>query len=134
MVLAGRYPSADDSVEASLSPKIRGLSVFCFVFFCIAGIANAQQEQGWFRTGTGLGMEKPRIAVPDFAPRSDGAKSHSILFTTVVRDDLSFSGIIDLVSPSFYPTQPLTQPGELHNLTWTDSPLNANFVAFGYLT
>jgi TolB protein len=52
-----------------------------------------------------------------------------------VRDDLSFSGIVDLVSPSFYPaTPPLTQPGELRNLTWTDPPLNSNFVAFGYLT
>jgi TolB protein len=79
-------------------------------------------------------MEKPRIAVPDFTPKSDEAKAHGALFTSVVRDDLSFSGIIDLVSPSFYPTQPLTQPGELRNLTWTDPPLNSNFVAFGYLT
>ena len=95
----------------------------------------ARAQEGWFRAGTGIGMEKPRIAVPDFAPRSNEATSHATLFTNVVRDDLSFSGILDLVSPSFYPTTPpLTQPGELRFLTWTDPPLNSNFVAFGYLT
>lgn len=92
------------------------------------------QAQDWFRAGTGLGVEKPRIAVPDFAPRSDNAKSHADLFTKVVRDDLDFSGIIDLVSPSFYPQQVLSQPTELRNLTWTDPPLNSNYVAFGNLT
>jgi TolB protein len=90
--------------------------------------------QDWFRTGTGLGVEKPRIAVPDFAPRVDNAKSHSGLFTQTVRDDLAFSGVIDLVSPSFYPTTVPTAPNELQKLTWTDPPLNSNFVAFGNLT
>ena len=113
--------------------RTRGL-ILSFLVFSTAAVVSAQQEQGWFRTGTGIGEEKPRIAVPDFVPRSEEAKSHSALFTSVVRDDLSFSGILDLVSPSFYPTEPLSQPGELRNLTWTDAPLNSNFVAFGYLT
>jgi TolB protein len=90
--------------------------------------------QDWFRTGTGLGVEKPRIAVTDFAARVDAAKNHSGLFTQTVRDDLSFSGVIDLVSPSFYPVTVPTAPNELQKLTWTDQPLNANFVAFGNLT
>jgi TolB protein len=119
-------------LEASLSLRIRAL-VVCLVIVSTAAIATAQ-EQGWFRTGTGIGEEKPRIAVPDFVPRSDEAKAHAALFTGVVRDDLSFSGIVDLVSPSYYPTQPLSQPQELRNLTWTDAPLNSNFVAFGYFT
>ncbi len=65
-------------------------------------------------------MEKPRIAVADFAPHEDASKSHSALFTNVVRDDLSFSGVVELVSPSFYPAQVPSQPGELRNLAWTD--------------
>ena len=89
--------------------------------------------QDWFRTGTGLGVEKPRVAVADFAPRGDNAKSHSQLFTQVVRDDLQFSGILDLVSPSFYPPQAPTQPSELKNEEWTAPQLNANLVAFGNL-
>jgi len=90
--------------------------------------------QDWFKVRTGLGVDKPRIAVTDFAPRADNAKSHAALFTQTVRDDLSFSGVIELVSPSFYPTQVPTEPQQLQKSTWTDPPLNANFVAFGNLT
>ena len=100
------------------------------VFF----LAKPAAAQDWFRTGTGLGVEKPRVAVAGFAPRADAAKSHSVLFTQVVRDDLQFSGILELVSPSFYPTQVPTIPSELRNLTWTDAPVNANLVAFGNLS
>jgi TolB protein len=96
---------------------------------------SAAQTQGWFRAGTGLGdLNKPRIAVADFAAREDSSKSHSQLFTQVVRDDLQFSGIVELVSPSFYPTQIPTQPSELQNAVWVQQPLNANLVAFGNLT
>jgi TolB protein len=90
--------------------------------------------QDWFRTGTGLGVEKPRIAVSDFVSKSDSAKSHSALFTAVVRDDLAFSGILDLASPSFYPPTAPSQPGELRMLDWSESPINANFLAFGNLS
>ena len=119
-------------MEASLSLKIPALILLSLI---VLATKLVSAQEGWFRTGTGIGMEKPRIAVPDFAPRSTEATSHATLFTNVVRDDLSFSGILELVSPSFYPTtQPLTQPGELRFLTWTDPPLNSNFVAFGNLT
>lgn len=95
----------------------------------------AAQKEDWFRAGTGLGdVSKPRVAVADFAPRVDAAKAHSSLFTQVVRDDLQFSGILELISPSFYPQEAPTQPSELRNLTWTDPPLNANLVAFGNLS
>ena len=79
-------------------------------------------------------MEKPRIAVADFAPREDASKSHSQLFTQVVRDDLQFSGIVDLVSPSFYPLKAPTLPTELNNADWVTPQINANLVAFGNLT
>jgi TolB protein len=92
------------------------------------------QQQDWFRIGTGLGVEKPRVAVADFAPKADAAKSHSVLFTQVVRDDLGFSGILDVASPSFYPTTQPSVPSELKYVAWSDSPINAHFVAFGNLT
>src|ERR1700719_530461 len=101
------------------------------LFLCCGSTAFAQD---WVHTGTGLGLEKPRIAVTDFAPRADNTKMHSQLFTQVVRDDLQFSGIVDLVSPSFYPTQVPTVPSELRNLDWTTPQHNANLVAFGNLT
>jgi TolB protein len=96
--------------------------------------AGAQEKQAWFRIGTGLGIERLRVAVADFGPRVDTAKTHSGQFTQIVRDDLQFSGIIDLVSPSFYPTQALTQPSELQYTAWTDPNVKANYVAFGNIT
>ena len=106
----------------------------CVLLFCGLFLPGRAAAQAWFTSGTGLGVEKPRLAVADFAPREDPAKPHSQLFTQVVRDDLQFSGIVDLVSPSFYPTQVPTQPSELHNADWTTTQVNANLVAFGNLT
>ncbi|MBZ5701511.1 MAG: translocation protein TolB [Acidobacteriia bacterium] len=90
--------------------------------------------QDWFRTGTGLGVEKPRVAVADFAPRSGAAQPHSKLFTDVVREDLQFSGILDLVSPSFYPKQVPSVPAELKPLDWNEPPASAHLAAFGNLS
>ncbi len=59
------------------------------------------RAQDWIKTGTGLGLEKPRVAVADFAPRADQAKNHSALFSQVVRDDLQFSGILESGQPQF---------------------------------
>src|ERR1700730_11955132 len=82
----------------------------------------------------GRAVENPLLAVADFAPRADTARPHSQLFTQVLRDDLQFSGIVDLVSPSFYPIQVPTVAPELRNLDWTTPQINANLVAFGNLT
>jgi TolB protein len=101
------------------------------VILCFGRTARAQD---WVHAQTGLGMEKPRLAASDFAPRSDGAKNHSQLFTQVLRDDLAFSGILDLVSPSFYPQQVPSVPAELNTAAWTEQPINANMLAFGNLT
>ena len=113
--------------------RSRGIQ-FCFGLFVLICFSGPAIAQDWFKTGTGLGVEKPRVAVADFAARADNAKSHSQLFTQVVRDDLQFSGILDLVSPSFYPQQVPSQPSELKNEDWTGPQLNANLVAFGNLT
>jgi TolB protein len=106
-----------------------------FVVLALAFLAAARPApaQDWFRVSTGLGVEKPRVAVADFAPKSDTAKSHSALFTQVVREDLGFSGILDMASPSFYPQAQPTVPSELRYTAWSDSPVNAHFVAFGNL-
>src|SRR5690242_2299404 len=104
--------------------------------FCVAAVPlNAgQSQQAWFRTGTGLGVEKIRLAVADFGPRADNARTHSQQFTQVVRDDLQFSGVLDLVSPSFYPAQSPTMPSELQVAAWTDPNVKAHYVAFGNLS
>jgi len=116
------------------SSALRRALLVVFTLAAIAGARPAFSQQDWFKIGTGLGQEKPRVAVADFAPRSDTAKSHGALFTQVVRDDLAFSGILDMVSPSFYPQAQPSVPNELRYVAWTDSPVNAHFVAFGNLS
>ncbi|HSC46242.1 MAG TPA: hypothetical protein VLC94_10435 [Candidatus Acidoferrum sp.] len=117
----------------SLSPLRKCLFALLALTILMTARPAAGQAQDWFRISTGLGVQKPRVAVADFAPKSDTAKSHSALFTQVVRDDLSFSGILELASPSFYPPAQPTIPAELRYTAWSDSPVNAQFVAFGNL-
>jgi TolB protein len=90
--------------------------------------------QDWFRTGTGLGVAKPRVAVADFAPRTPAAESLSALFSEVVRNDLDYSGVIEMVSKSFYPLRSPSLPGELTDNSWSEPPASAMFLAFGNLT
>jgi TolB protein len=88
----------------------------------------------WFQTGTGIGVQAIRVAVADFGPQADNAKTHAGQFTQIVRDDLQFSGIVELVSPSFYPTQPTTMPSQLQYSAWTDPQVKAHYVAFGNIS
>ena len=111
----------------------------CLLSFTALGLlatgACAQEGQApWIRTGTGLGVEKIRIAVSEFGPRADNAKTHSEQFTQIVRDDLQFSGMIELLSPSFNPAVSPTTPGELKYPDWTNPQVNVHYVAFGNLS
>ena len=116
--------------------SIRGFRLLALVLFVSQlFICGPSFGQDWIHAETGLGAEnKPRIAVADFAARQDTTKMHSGLFTQVVRDDLSYSGIVDLVSPSFYPAQQPSTPSELRYMDWTANNLNAQYVAFGNLS
>jgi TolB protein len=104
------------------------------VFVLLLLLGRSAMAQDWFRIGTGLGEAKPRVAIADFAARSDAAKSRAALFTQIVRDDIEFSGVLEVPSPSFYPPQSPTVPAELKYAVWTEPPNNANLVAFGNLS
>jgi TolB protein len=114
----------------SFAKHVRWLLFVVAILF----VARSAMAQDWIRTGTGLGQAKPRVALADFGPRSDSAKSHASLFTQVVRDDLQFSGILELASPSFYPPQAPTVPTDLKPGAWLDPPANAFYVGFGNLS
>jgi TolB protein len=115
----------------TLSAKFISLLALLAAILCVGASTLAQD---FVHAQTGLGKEKPRIAVADFAARNDSTKTHSQAFTQIVRDDLAFSGILELVSPSFYPTQVPSVPGELKNPAWKDPQVNADMVAFGNMT
>src|SRR5262249_11418788 len=89
------------------------------------------KAQEWFRTATGLGVAKARVAVADFAPRAASVQPHSKLFTDVVREDLQFSGVLEVVSPSFYPVPPPSLPSELKQQAWANPPASSHLVGFG---
>jgi TolB protein len=111
----------------------RFLRRLLFIFSLVL-LGRSAMAQDWFRTGTGLVEAKPRVAIADFAARSDAAQSHAALFTQVVRDDIQFSGVLEVPSPSFYPPQPPSLPAELKYAVWTAPPTAANFVGFGNLS
>ena len=93
-----------------------------------------ESQQDWFRTGTGVGVEKVRLAVPAFAARSAEVQTAASVFYAVLRDDLETSGVVDLVSPSFQPLQVPSLPGELNAKAWLQAPTGAHMVAYGNLS
>ena len=71
------------------------------LFFCaLSGSAFAQD---WVKTGTSLGVEKVRLAVPDFKPSSTDPQNAALLktFNDTLWNDLDVSGVVELVSKSF---------------------------------
>lgn len=102
-----------------------GMSLFC--------VAKPVAAQDWFKTGTGLGVTKARLALADTAARSTFAQPLPKTFHDVVWADLEYSGILDMVSPSFYPLQTPGQPSELKAQDWAAAPANAYMVAYGNL-
>jgi len=93
-------------------------------------------SQDWIRTGTGLGVEKIRLAVPDFKPAINDAdtKRLTTAFSVTLWNDLQAAGIFDLVSPSFYPLANPGTPQEVSLGQWSDPPPNASMLAFGNAT
>jgi TolB protein len=98
------------------------------------GTAHCASAQDWFSTGTGLGVSKVRLAVPETAVRTAGAQPFQKTFHDVLWADLSYSGIVDMVSESFYPLAAPSQPSELNAQQWSAAPCSAYMVAYGNLS
>jgi TolB protein len=96
---------------------------------------TCSQAQDWIRTGTGLGVEKVRLAVPDFKPGTQDPKNTELLkvFNETLFNDLDNAGIFDMVSKSFYPLDVPGNPAEVHFDGWSNPPVNASMLAFGDL-
>ena len=92
-------------------------------------------SQDWIRTGTGLGVEKIRLAVPDFKSSTQDAKNTDLLkaFNDTLWNDLDNAGIFDMVSKSFYPLGPVGSPPDVKFEAWSAPPPNAAMLAFGNL-
>jgi TolB protein len=104
-------------------------------FVILVLLAVPATAQDWIRTGTGLGMEKARLAASDFKPSTQDPNNAELLktFNTTLWNDLDNAGIFDMVSKSFYPLEVPGNPAEVHFEAWNAPPPNAAFLAFGDL-
>lgn len=110
--------------------KKHRVALLCLTIGFWTGTAQAQD---WFRTGTGLGVEKARVAVADFAARTPGSQALTKAFNDALSADLEYCGILELVSKSFFPLQIPSVPGQLRHAEWNAAPAGAHFVAYGNL-
>ena len=118
-----------------IGPKLRHyqkIAVTLLVAFLVIG-ASFASAQDWIRTGTGLGVEKVRLAVPDFklVTNDTGTQGLASTFNVTLWNDLQSAGIFDMVSKSFYPLSVPGAPQEVHLSDWGSPPPNANMLAFG---
>ncbi|HEV2288133.1 MAG TPA: hypothetical protein VGR81_04185 [Candidatus Acidoferrales bacterium] len=105
-----------------------GIAAFVF------GAATNTMAQGRIETGILSGVQKVNLAVPQFASRDAQSSPLQLVFHQVVMDDLNYSGIVDVVSTSFYPLDDPSMPSELKPQEWAAAPCNALDIAFGNLT
>ncbi|MBZ5720499.1 MAG: Tol-Pal system beta propeller repeat protein TolB [Acidobacteriia bacterium] len=91
--------------------------------------------QDWIRTGTGLGVEKVRLAVPEFKASTPDPRNPDLLktFNDTLWNDLDNAGIFDMVSKSFFPLAAPGSPNEVKFDAWSEPPPNASMLAFGNL-
>jgi len=103
------------------------------VVFLASAPSHAQQD--WIRTGTGLGVEKVRLASADFKASSPDPRNTALLkaFNDTLWNDLDNAGIFDMVSKSFYPLSTPASPGEVKFTEWSAPPPSASMLAFGGL-
>jgi TolB protein len=128
--------------------KARCLIWMALSIFALSIASFAQEDV--IRTGTNLGVQKVRIAVPDFKGTNAALLT---TFNNVLFSDLENSGIFDVVSKSFIPTTVPADPQELCAApanapsptpsapgqqqtcpglsVWGNPPVNAAIVAFG---
>ena len=103
---------------------------FAAMLFCFAGSANVL-AQDWIKTGTGLGVERIRMAVPEFKAANQDPRNTELLrtFNETLWNDLSNAGIFEMVSKSFYPLGQVGAPGDVKFEAWgrvrTTSPFKA---------
>jgi TolB protein len=118
---------------ARLMSRLRGLGALLATLVALAFLSHTVSAQDWIRTGTGLGVEKVRLAASDFKPTTQDPNTSALLkvFNDTLWNDLDNAGIFEMVSKSFYPTDVPGNPAEVHFDAWSSPPPNASMLAFG---
>ena len=103
--------------------------VISVLLLCTA--SRAQNDL--IRTGTGIGMDRTRLAVSSFFTSPDNAPLARVLDDTLW-NDLDYAGIFELASKSMYPLSLPARPADMKLEQWRDPPLNAQMVVLGNLS
>lgn len=109
---------------------------FAVLWTVLLLLTAAMMGQDTIRTGIGVGGEKIRIAVPNFAVTGQDGAAQPLnkTFNEVLFNDLSAAGIFDVVSRSFYPLGNFAGPQDMKLDVWAAAPVKSAMVAFGNLS
>jgi len=124
---------------ATRTPRPRGRFSWKLYAFLVAAVTalsiSPALAQDWIRTGTGLGVQKVRLAAADFKASTQDPKNADLLktFNETLWNDLDNAGIFDMVSKSFYPLGEAGTPADVKFEAWNSPPPNASMLAFGNL-
>ncbi len=124
---------------ATRTPRPRGRFPWKLYAFLVAVVTALSippaLAQDWIRTGTGLGVQKVRLAAADFKASTQDPKNADLLktFNETLWNDLDNAGIFDMVSKSFYPLGEVGTPADVKFEAWNNTPPNASMLAFGNL-
>ncbi len=112
--------------------KMTTMRPFWLLLLALSLIVPAS-AQDWIKTGTGLGVDKVRLAAADFKTSTQDSKNADLLktFNDTLWNDLSNAGIFDMVSKSFYPLGAVGAPADIKFEGWSAPPPNAAMLAFG---
>ena len=113
---------------------MRRITAFLLVVCIALAAPDLRAQEDWIRTGTGLGQEKVRLAVPEFQLTSGATPASDTLrkvFNDTLWNDLESAGIFDMVSKSFYPLSQPAQPAGVVLDAWGNPPASAGMLAFG---
>ena len=113
--------------------RVAGPLALLAIWTSVALVPASAQDT--FTTGTNLGQERARIAVPDFKGSNQDPRNTELLrtFNDTLWNDLNNSGIFDMASKSFYPLGQVGGPPDVKFEAWNAAPVNAAFLVFGNL-
>ena len=107
---------------------------FTAILFALLLLACSNAfAQDWIRTGTGLGVEKIRLAASDFKLVTNDSATQALAstFNTTLWNDLQFAGIFDMVSKSGIPCRSRRSARRCGVADWGTPPPNVNMLVFG---
>lgn len=118
-----------------IPPMSRLFALAAFLLAMVSCLSQTSAAQDWIKTGTGLGVERIRIALPDFKATGQDPRNTELLktFNDTLWNDLENAGIFEMVSKSFYPLGQVGAPQDVKFETWNVPPANAAMLVFGNL-